>query len=75
MIPDGARVEYTGEGMMLSSHRLGQHGTVQSSYTKWSHTFGGPAQVVKVLWDTTKNTQSVFASNVRLVSMEPHWEV
>lgn len=76
MIPDGARVEYTGKGMMLSQHRVGQHGTVKSSYTKWSHTFGEEAQVVKVLWDKTNNKQAVFAINVEVIgSMQPQWEV
>jgi hypothetical protein len=75
MIPDGARVEYHGKGMMLSQHRVGQHGTVVSSYQKYSHTFNDEIQVVKVLWDETKNTQSVFSTNVSLIDENPAWEV
>jgi len=75
MIPDGARVTYTGKGMMLSAHRLGQHGTVLSSYTRWSSTFNSDAQVVKVLWDANRTPQSVFASNVDVLEVSPTWEV
>jgi len=74
MIPDGARVEYHGKGMMLSNHRLGQFGTVVSSYKKYSHTFGEKIQVVKVQWDNS-GEQSVFANNVDRIETEPTWEV
>jgi len=74
MIPDGARVEYHGKGMMLSAHRLGQFGTVISSYRKYSHTFSDKIQVVKVQWDASPAPQSVFANNVDVIESEPTWE-
>lgn len=75
MIPDGARVEYTGKGMMLSKNRLGQQGTVLSSYTRWSSTFRRNEQVVKVDWDGAKTPQSVFACNVEWLDNQPKWEL
>ena len=75
MIPDGTRVIYTGKGMMLSAHRVGQHGTVLSSYRRWSHTFDCKAQVCKVQWDASAAPQSVFAFNVDVLKVNPQWEV
>jgi hypothetical protein len=75
LIPNGARVEYTGAGIMLSANRLGHHGTVLSSYNKYSHTFNGTTQVVKVKWDGAPTPQSVFAPNVKVIASEPTWEL
>lgn len=74
MIPDGARVEYTGKGIMLSKNRIGTHGTVISSYVRYASTFQGDTQVVKVKWDGS-NAQSVFAPNVKVISSEPAWQI
>jgi hypothetical protein len=87
MIPDGARVEYTGKGMMLSPYRLGQFGTVISSlflahlytqdsmYDRWSRTFDENTQVLNVQWDGVFIPQTVFAPNVKVISSKPQWEV
>jgi hypothetical protein len=75
MIPDGTRVMYTGNGMMLSPHRLGKSGTVLSSYSRWSHTFNSEAQVCKVKWDASTAPQSVFAFNVDVIELNPTWEI
>lgn len=75
MIPDGTRVIYTGKGMMLSAHRVGQHGTVLSSTSMWSHTFDCKAQVCMVQWDVSAAPQSVFAFNVDVLKDNPAWEV
>lgn len=75
MIPEGTAVQYTGEGQMLSRHRVGHTGIVVGSYTRFSHHFNDTVQVVKVRWEGDDKEQGVFAANVRAIDLNPAWEV